>query len=72
LQGGGRVFLADAFELDQAPRFERFMFITAREPLPTSWILEKARQLAAIEDEAMTGPLDLPDRFGQVSLLLRK
>jgi len=71
LQGGGRVLLADAFELDAAPRFERFFFITSREPLPTASILEKARELAA-GGLAMTGPLDLPAGYGQYSLLLRK
>jgi hypothetical protein len=72
LRDGRRVFLASAYELDRAPRFERFFFITAREPLPTAAILEKATALAADQNRAMTRRLDLPDRFGQYSLLVRK
>ena len=72
LRGRGRVFLADAFELDAAPRFERFFFITAGEPLSAAAILEKARELAASGDRAMTGKLDLPAGHEQHSLLLRK
>lgn len=71
LAGGRLVLLPSSFELDRAPRFERFIFVTAAGPLPTAAILEKARQLAAGE-RAMTGPLDLPAGCGQVSLLLRK
>ena len=72
LQSDRRIFLANAFELDQAPRFERFFFITAKEPLPTATVLEKARELAANAHKAMTGQLDLPVRFRQFSLLVRK
>lgn len=72
LESSRRTFLANAFELDPAPRFERFLFITAREPLPTAVILEKAGALATDPESAMTGPLDLPARFGQFALLIRK
>jgi hypothetical protein len=72
LRNGRRIFLASAFELDRAPGFERFFFITAKEPLPTAAILEKAMALAADHDQAMTGRLDLPEHFGQYSLLVRK
>ncbi|MCU0235757.1 MAG: hypothetical protein MUC72_01575 [Acidobacteria bacterium] len=72
LEGGRRTLLANSFELDQAPRFERFFFITAREPLPTVMILEKAGTLAADRERAMTGPLDLPARFAQLAFLVRK
>jgi hypothetical protein len=72
LQNGRRVFLPQSYELDRAPRFERFFFITAREPLPTAAILEKAGELAAHADKAMTGRLDIPGRFRQFSFLVRK
>lgn len=72
LQSGRRAFLPNAFALDQAPRFERFFFITAKEPLPTAAILEKARRLASDRNKAETGLLDLSRRFGQYSLLVRK
>jgi hypothetical protein len=72
LANGRRVFLASSYELDRAPRFERFFFITAMDPLPTAAIMEKAMALAAAHDQAMSGRLDLPRRFGQYSLLVRK
>lgn len=72
LEGGRRTLLASSFELDQAPRFERFFFITAGEPLPTAEILEKAGTLAADRERAMNGPLDLPARFAQLTFLVRK
>lgn len=72
LPSNRRAFLSTAYELDRAPRFERFFFITAKEPLPTAAILEMAGQLAADPDKAMTAGLDLPERFGQYSLLVRK
>ncbi|MCJ7526009.1 MAG: hypothetical protein MUP71_12430 [Candidatus Aminicenantes bacterium] len=72
LPSSRKVFLANAYELDQAPLFERFFFITAKEPLSTAAILEKAGELAADKDKAETAGLDLPGRFGQFSLLIRK
>lgn len=72
LQRGQRVFLPRAYELDQAPRFERFFFITADRPLPAAAIMKKARQLAASTERARTAPLDLPGGFSQASLLIRK
>jgi hypothetical protein len=39
----GAVPLANAYELDDAPDFEKFFFVTASEPLDVDAILEKAR-----------------------------
>jgi hypothetical protein len=72
LQSGPWVFLPQAYELDPAPRFERFFFITAKKTIPTIVILEKARELAAGSETAMTDKLDLPETFRQFSLTLRK
>ena len=72
LPGGSRVFLPRSYELDAAPLFERFFFITARAPLPTAAILEKAGALAADRARAMTAGLDLPGGCEQFSLLIRK
>lgn len=71
LRRTGRTLLPRAYELDRAPRFERFFLITADGPLPVASVLAAARGLAA-GDEAMTAPLDLPGGWGQVSLLVRK
>jgi len=72
LQSNRKVLLANAFELDRAPRFERFFFITGKEPLPTAAIMAVAGELASDPDRAMVERLDLPGRYGQVSLLVRK
>jgi hypothetical protein len=72
LPDGSRVFLPRSFELDKAPGFERFFFVSARETIPTAAILEKARSLAADHDRAMTKNLELPGNFQQYSLLVRK
>jgi hypothetical protein len=52
--------------------FERFFFITAAEPLPTAALLERARQLAGDPVRALSGRLDLSNRFRQFSFLVRK
>jgi hypothetical protein len=72
LPGGSRVFLPRSYELDRAPLFERFFFISAQTPLPTAAILEKARALAADRAGAVTAGLDLPGGCEQFSLLIRK
>lgn len=72
LRSGRRVFLGHSFELDRAPAFERFFFVTARRALPTAAILAAAEKLAADPGRAMTGTLELPAGCGQSSLLIRK
>jgi hypothetical protein len=69
----GRVALDHAFELDEAPDFERFFFVTSRpgEQLRVTEVLEAARELAQ-SDEAAKGKLDLPGAWSQTSLLLDK
>ena len=61
--------LPNAYALDDAPRFERFFFITADEPI------DVARSLAAVRalgDDAGTAALELPAHVRQWSLRLRK
>ncbi len=72
LPSGSRVFLPRSYELDEAPGFERFFFISSMEMIPTAAILEKARALAVDPGMAMTGNLDLPGSCRQFSLLIRK
>src|SRR5690606_26378921 len=51
--------LPHAYELDDAPRFERFFFITAAEPIDVRRSLDALRALARRDDSA-TAPLELP------------
>lgn len=63
--------LPNAYELDDAPRFERFFFITDSEPLDVPATLAALRELASHAD-ADTAHLDLPDGMRAKSLRLRK
>ena len=63
--------LPHAYALDDAPRFERFFFITDDRPIDVARTLAALRALAA-RPGADRAVLDLPARFHQVSLLLNK
>jgi len=63
--------LPNAYALDDAPRFERFFFITANDPVDVQAALAALRALARRDDSA-TASLDLPAGLGQWSLRLRK
>jgi len=71
LEPRGQTSLPHAFQLDDAPGFERFFFVTSREPIPADAILEAARAAAGRPD-ADRAPLELPAAWEQSSLLLRK
>jgi hypothetical protein len=63
--------LPHAYALDDAPRFERFFFITGSDPLDVGQTLAALRLLAHREDSATAG-LELPTGLHQWSLRLRK
>lgn len=63
--------LPHAYELDDAPRFERFFFITSDEPIDVQHSLDSLRALARRGDSA-SAPLELPAGTQQWSLRLRK
>jgi hypothetical protein len=71
LAASGTHALPRAYELDDAPAFERFLFITADTPFALETVLTAARTLAASAD-ARTAPLALPESFTQVSFTLEK
>lgn len=58
--------LPQAFELDEAPGFERFFLVTSDAPLPVADVL------AAAKGSGRTGPLPLPASATQRSVLLDK
>jgi hypothetical protein len=84
----GLVELAHAYELDDAPAYERFFFITPARPpggspasapasppaspIDVALILDRAHALARDPAAARTAPLALPDSLQQWSFLLRK
>jgi hypothetical protein len=67
----GSVALPHAYQLDDAPRFERFVFITADDPIDVQQSLAALRAFAQREDAA-DAPLDLPPGLAQAWLRLRK
>ncbi|NMO17758.1 ActD protein [Pyxidicoccus fallax] len=72
LTHGEPVALAHAYELDDAPAFERFVFVTSMEPLDVGLVLEAARALARQPSEARIRPLPLPATLTQTSFTLEK
>lgn len=64
--------LDHAWELDDAPGFERFFFVTADVPFDADTVVDAARRLAQHPDAARTAPLPLPADLEQRSLLLDK
>jgi hypothetical protein len=73
---GGPVLLDRAFQLDDAPAFERFFLVTTdeahRAALRVEDVLAAARRLAADSAVAETAPLTLAAGLHQESFLLRK
>jgi len=71
LETSGAVPLPQAYELDDAPAFERFFLVTGAAPFPVESALEAARRLARGGDAAHA-PLPLPGALHQSSFLLKK
>ncbi|WP_257460937.1 DUF4384 domain-containing protein [Archangium lipolyticum] len=69
---GGTVSLSSAYELDDAPLFERFFFVTSTEPFDLNALMDAARQLARSPEDARRAPLSLPESLSQSSLTLEK
>ena len=63
--------LPQAYQLDDAPNFERFFFITSDAPIDVQQSLASVRALARRSDSA-SAALELPDGIRQWSLRLRK
>jgi hypothetical protein len=64
--------LSSAYELDNAPDFERFFFITAMEEIDVADILKKAEALALSPALAKMNNLKLPESYHQFSIFLNK
>ena len=68
----GEVRLDHAYELDDAPGFERFFLVTGADALDVNAILDAAEDLAADADRARDGALALAEGLEQRSVLLLK
>jgi len=67
-----KAFLPYAIELDDAPDFERFLFITSDSPIDVAHVLSQAKKLASDPAQAENRQLDLPQDFNQYSVLIIK
>jgi hypothetical protein len=67
-----RVLLANAYQLDDAPGFERFFFITSEAEIDVEDILKRVKALANDTNRAKTGNIRLPHSFKQSSILILK
>jgi len=73
LDKSGEHSLAYAYELDDAPLYERFFFITSDEPISVEKILRRGKALATEGVEvAKSGDLFLGEAVDQISVLLNK
>ncbi len=73
LENEGEMLLENAYELDDAPRFEHFFFITSDEPVAIKIIFEAGNKLAKhLQPGEKDTVLDLPKEWRQYSLVLRK
>lgn len=67
----GAIRLPQSYELDDAPGFERFVFVTADAELSPASVVAAARSVAATKDAAAR-PLALPAGWRQTSFLVEK
>jgi hypothetical protein len=72
LSAKGEVRLPSAYELDDAPAFERFIFVSSPSPFAMSTVLDAARALAARPGDARVQRLALPAPLNQLSVALEK
>jgi hypothetical protein len=70
LDYGGKVYLPYSYELDNAPFFERFFFITSDDEIDVSAIMENAGRIAqGNKSEMLTLPVNL---FQQAIILFKE
>ncbi len=72
LRGGGTILLDAAYELDDAPAWERFYFVTAAEAFDVEPILDAARRAAARDPRSPPVTLPIPRELGQSTFSIQK
>jgi hypothetical protein len=72
LEWGKQFLLPNAIELDDAPKFERFFFLTSDSPINVDGVLKEAQDLAKNPEQVQQKNLDLPRSFKQYSVLILK
>ncbi len=72
LLAGSVTLLDQAYELDDAPKWERFFLVTSETAFDVQVVLDAARRAAARSIDEAPSSLPLPAQFEQSSFLLRK
>jgi anti-sigma factor RsiW len=72
LRPDGETALDFSYQLDDAPAFERFIFVTAATPFSAQVVLQAAHELMRGEGSPQTDSVRLPEGLMQSSHLLRK
>ncbi len=72
LDNNGAVLLPYAYELDDAPEFERFFFIAGGDWFNADEVLDAAYELASSNSSARRSFLDIPEEYYQTTILLKK
>jgi hypothetical protein len=72
LDNNGAILLPYAYELDDAPDFERFFFVTGGGNFNIDEVLDAAYELASKGKTARRQFLDIPDSYYQTTILLQK
>jgi len=70
LTTSGEAPLSHAYQLDDAPYFERFYFVTSSQPVPVAQLLQRLKLQVAEQVDVIK--LDLPEAYRQFSFKLRK
>lgn len=72
LEPNKQFLLPNAIELDDAPGFERFFFLTSGSPIDVDSVIKKLEDLANNPERVQQAGLDLPGNFKQYSILILK
>ena len=72
LEEGKQFLLPHAIELDDAPDFERFFFLTSDAPIDVDGVLQDAQDLAKNPVDVRQQNIDLPENYTQYSVLILK
>src|SRR5262245_2440976 len=72
LTAGKTILLDAAYELDDAPRVERFYFVTGTEPFSAAPVLSAARRAATQSTGSVPAALPLPAGLDQVTFAIEK
>lgn len=72
LDQDGEIHVPHAYEIDDAPDFERFFFVTATAPIRVDSVLAASRRLAHDPERAEIDTLVLGEGFRQSATLIRK